>query len=146
MKRFLLLAAVWLLAAPALAQYPNKPIRIVVPFPVGGIADLFGREIAKRLTEAWGQPVVIDNRTGAGGNIGADIVAKSAPDGYTLVIGSIGTHAVNVSLLPQLDQVFRTSRHAAGDRRAAQRRSAERRSRTQISTSTDAPRNSRDPR
>src|SRR5882762_3987223 len=76
--------------------YPDKPIRIVVPFPVGGVADTFGREIGKKLTEAWGQPVVVDNRTGAGGNI----AAKSAPDGYTLVIGNIGTHAVNVSLLP----------------------------------------------
>ena len=99
-----LIAAVMLpMAIPASAQaptYPDKPIRIVVPFPVGGVADTFGREIGRKLTEAWGQPVVIDNRTGAGGNIGADIVAKSAPDGYTLVIGNIGTHAVNVSLLP----------------------------------------------
>ena len=92
-------------AAPASAQapnYPDKPIRIVVPFPVGGIADTFGREIGKNLTETWGQPVIIDNRTGAGGNIGADIVAKSPPDGYTLVIGNIGTHAVNVSLFPAM--------------------------------------------
>ncbi len=91
--------------APASAQaptYPDKPIRIVVPFPVGGIADTFGREIGKNLTETWGQPVIIDNRTGAGGNIGADIVAKSPPDGYTLVIGNIGTHAVNVSLFPAM--------------------------------------------
>src|SRR5436190_19867522 len=85
--------------APA---YPDKPIRIVVPFPVGGVADTFGREIGRKLAEAWSQPVVIDNRPGAGGNIGADIVAKSAPDGYTLVIGNIGTHAVNVSLLPAM--------------------------------------------
>jgi tripartite-type tricarboxylate transporter receptor subunit TctC len=90
------------LASAQAPTYPDKPIRIVVPFPVGGIADLFGREIAKKLTEAWGQPVVIDNRTGAGGNIGADFVAKSAPDGYTLVIGSIGTHAVNLSLFPTM--------------------------------------------
>ena len=100
----MLIAAVMLpMATPASAQaptYPDKPIRIVVPFPVGGVADTFGREIGRKLTEAWGQPVVIDNRTGAGGNIGADIVAKSVPDGYTLVIGNIGTHAVNVSLLP----------------------------------------------
>ena len=96
-------AAMLPMATPAAAQaptYPDKPIHIVVPFPVGGVADTFGREIGRKLTEAWGQPVVIDNRTGAGGNIGADIVAKSAPDGYTLVIGNIGTHAVNVSLLP----------------------------------------------
>jgi tripartite-type tricarboxylate transporter receptor subunit TctC len=88
--------------ASAQATYPDKPIRIVVPFPVGGVADTFGREIGRKLTESWGQPVVIDNRPGAGGNIGADIVAKSPPDGYTLVIGNIGTHAVNVSLLPTM--------------------------------------------
>jgi tripartite-type tricarboxylate transporter receptor subunit TctC len=82
--------------------YPDRPIRIVVPFAVGGIADTFGREIGKKLTEAWGQPVLIDTRTGAGGNIGADLVAKSPPDGYTLVIGSIGTHAVNLSLLASM--------------------------------------------
>jgi len=80
------------------ASYPNKPIRIIVPFAVGGIADTFGRTIGIKLTEAWGQPVVIDNRTGAGGNIGADLVAKAPPDGYTLVMGNNGTHAVNVSL------------------------------------------------
>jgi tripartite-type tricarboxylate transporter receptor subunit TctC len=94
-----------LLLAPAFAvaqQYPSKPIRIIVPFPAGGIADLFGRVIGQKFTEAWGQPAVVDNRPGAGGNIGADIVAKSAPDGYTLVTGSIGTHAVNVSLFSKL--------------------------------------------
>ena len=102
----MLIAAVMLpMATPASAQastYPDKPIRIVVPFPVGGVADTFRREIGRKLTEAWGQPVLIDNRPGAGGNIGADIVAKSAPDGYTLVIGNIGTHAVNVSLFPTM--------------------------------------------
>ena len=101
----LLSAAMFPIATLASAQasaYPDKPIRIVVPFPVGGVADTFGREIGRKLSESWGQPVVIDNRPGAGGNIGADIVAKSAPDGYTLVIGNIGTHAVNVSLLPAM--------------------------------------------
>jgi len=98
-------AAMLPITAPASGQaqnYPDKPIRIVSPFPVGGIADTFSREIGKKLTDAWGQPVIIDNRTGAGGNIGADIVAKAAPDGYTLVIGNIGTHAVNVSLFPSM--------------------------------------------
>ncbi len=85
-------------AAAQAPAYPDKPIRIVVPFPVGGIADTLAREIVKRVGEIWGEPVVIDNRTGAGGNIGADIVAKSAPDGYTLAMGNIGTHAVNMSL------------------------------------------------
>ena len=87
--------------APSLAQsssYPNKPIRIIVPFAVGGIADTFGRVIGIKLTEAWGQPVIIENKTGAGGNIGAELVAKSPPDGYTLAIGNNGTHAVNVNL------------------------------------------------
>ncbi len=88
---------------PAAAQgYPSKPVRLVVPFPAGGIADLYGRVIATRLTESWGQPVVVENRTGAGGNIGADLVAKSPPDGYSLVMGSLGTHAVNVTLFAKL--------------------------------------------
>jgi tripartite-type tricarboxylate transporter receptor subunit TctC len=92
-------------SASALAQaasYPNRPIRIVVPFPVGGIADTFSRTIAIKLTEVWGQPVVVENKTGAGGNIGAELVAKSAPDGYTLVMGNIGSHAVNVSLFKNI--------------------------------------------
>ena len=83
-------------------QYPSKPIRIIVPFPVGGIADIYSRLVGNRWTELWGQPVVIENRTGAGGNIGADMVAKAAPDGYTIGIGSIGTHAVNVSLFSKM--------------------------------------------
>jgi tripartite-type tricarboxylate transporter receptor subunit TctC len=84
------------LASPAMAQtYPAKTIKIVVPFAVGGIADTFARVIGQKLTDAWGQPVVVENRAGAGGNIGADLVAKSPPDGYTFVMGNIGTHAVN---------------------------------------------------
>jgi tripartite-type tricarboxylate transporter receptor subunit TctC len=78
--------------------YPSKPIRLVVPFPAGGSLDVVARAIGQKLTEAWGQPVVIDNRPGAGGNIGADLVAKSAPDGYTILEGALSTHAVNVSL------------------------------------------------
>jgi tripartite-type tricarboxylate transporter receptor subunit TctC len=83
-------------------NYPSKPIKIIVPFPVGGIADIYSRLIGNRWTEVLGQPVVIENRTGAGGNIGADLVAKAAPDGYTLGIGSIGTHAVNVTLFSRM--------------------------------------------
>ncbi len=91
------------LSGVAVAQtYPARPIRIVVPFPPGGIADLFSRLIGQRFSETWGQQTVIDNRTGAGGNIAAELVAKSPPDGYTLVMGSIGTHAVNVSLFRKI--------------------------------------------
>jgi tripartite-type tricarboxylate transporter receptor subunit TctC len=100
MRRLLLIL---LFPLTVLAQaYPAKPIKVVVPFPVGGIADIYSRIVAARLTETWGQPVVVDNRTGAGGNIGADLVAKSAPDGYTIGIGSIGTHAVNVTLFARM--------------------------------------------
>ena len=82
--------------------YPTRPIRLVVPFPAGGSLDVVARAIGQKLTEAWGQPVVIDNRPGAGGNIGADLVAKSAPDGYTILEGALSTHAVNVSLYHKL--------------------------------------------
>ena len=96
-----LAAMTWL--TPAAGQpYPAKPIKIVVPFPAGGIADLYARLIGTRAAESWGQPIVVENRTGAGGNIGADAVAKSPPDGYTLVMGSFGTHAVNVSLFANM--------------------------------------------
>ena len=94
-----------LLSFPVLAAeqaYPSKPIRLVVPFPAGGSLDVVARAIGQKLTEAWGQPVVIDNRPGAGGNIGADLVAKSAPDGYTILEGALSTHAVNVSLYAKM--------------------------------------------
>ena len=86
------------LASAQSPAYPAKPIKIVVPFPVGGIADTFARSIGGKLGESWGQPVVVENKPGAGGNIGADFVAKAPPDGYTLLMGSIGTQAVNQSL------------------------------------------------
>ncbi len=103
--RFAALAAIGIVAfpAPTCAQsYPSKPIRLVVPFPAGGSLDVVARAIGQKLTDAWGQPVIIDNRPGAGGNIGADLVAKSAPDGYTILEGALSTHAVNVSLYARM--------------------------------------------
>lgn len=94
-----ILAALLPLAAPQAQQdYPQKPIRIVVPFPPGGYSDVLARLIGAEFNKAFGQPGVVENRPGAGGNIGADVVAKSAPDGYTLVMGTIGTHAINATL------------------------------------------------
>jgi tripartite-type tricarboxylate transporter receptor subunit TctC len=84
---------------PASAQtYPIKAVRLIVPFPPGGSLDIAGRLIAQKLTEMWGQTVVVENKPGAGGNIGADFVAKSPPDGYTILLGALSTHAVNPSL------------------------------------------------
>lgn len=91
-----------LFAGMAAAEYPEKPIRIVTPFPAGSAADSVARPIATHLAEKWGQPVVVDNRGGAGGTIAAEIVAKSPPDGYTLLIGANGPNAVNPSLLKNL--------------------------------------------
>src|SRR6202049_3879476 len=82
--------------------YPTRTIRLVVPFPAGGTTDILAREVAQKLTEVLGQAVVVDNRPGAAGNIGSDIVAKSAPDGYTLLMGTVGTHAINPSLYAKL--------------------------------------------
>jgi len=92
-------AAAIFAAGGACAQtYPSKEIRFVAPFPPGGPADILSRIIGQHLSERWGQQVVIDNRAGAGGNIGADIVAKSPHDGYTMLMGFVGTHAINSSL------------------------------------------------
>jgi tripartite-type tricarboxylate transporter receptor subunit TctC len=90
-------------AAGAQAQaYPTKPIRIVVTFTPGGAPDIIARLLGERFTAAWGQPVVIDNKPGSGGNIGSDFVAKSAPDGYTLVVGTVGTHSINGALYSKM--------------------------------------------
>src|SRR3989440_12512661 len=90
------------LAAPPAQgqQYPSKPIRVIVPFAPGGTSDILARAIGPRLTAAWNQPVVVENRTGANGNVGADFVAKSAPDGYTLLLSDVGALAINPSVYP----------------------------------------------
>ena len=82
--------------------YPTKPVKMVVPFPPGGSLDIAGRLIAQKLTDAWGQSVVVENKPGAGGNIGADFVAKSPPDGYTILLGALSTHAVNPTLYAKM--------------------------------------------
>ena len=97
----LCVAAVCAGQAPA-QDYPHKPVRLVVPFPPGGPTDILGRAIGAKLGELLGQPVVIDNRGGAGGGIGADNVAKSAPDGYSLLLGTTGTHTINPNLYSKL--------------------------------------------
>src|SRR5664279_3775907 len=91
------------IALGASAQgYPTRPIRLVVPFPAGGTTDILARDVAQKLTEAWGQAVVVDNRPGAGGNIGTELAAKALPDGYTLLMGTVGTHAINPSLYAKM--------------------------------------------
>ena len=100
----LALLALWTLAAiattaPASAQsWPTRPVTVVVPFAPGGGTDIAGRLLAVRLGQKWGQTVVVDNRTGAGGVVGAELVAKAKPDGYTLLIGNVGTQSINPSL------------------------------------------------
>jgi tripartite-type tricarboxylate transporter receptor subunit TctC len=89
-------------SVPASAQYPSRPIKLVVTFPPGGSTDILARAMQPYLEKQLGQPVVIDNRPGAGGDLGVDAVAKSAPDGYTIGIGAAGALAVNISLKPKM--------------------------------------------
>jgi len=89
-------------AAQAQAAWPTKPVRIVVPFAPGGTTDILARAMAPELSRAFGQQFIVDNRAGAGGNVGADIVAKSPGDGYTLLMGTVGTHGINRALYAKL--------------------------------------------
>ena len=105
-RRFALLLTLSIAAAsPAHAQkadYPVRPVRMIAPFPPAGPTDVLARAISVKLTEYWGQQVIVDNRPGAGGNIGTELAARAAPDGYTLVMGTIATHAINESLYANL--------------------------------------------
>ena len=89
---------------PAHAQqgYPSKPITLIVPWAAGGSTDILARALAEQLTKSLGQPVIVDNRAGASGNIGSNFVAKAKPDGYTLLVGSMSTHAMNPALMPSM--------------------------------------------
>jgi tripartite-type tricarboxylate transporter receptor subunit TctC len=97
--RITLATACMLAASIAAAQtYPSKPLKIVVPFAAGGTSDILARALGPHVTVAWGQPVIVENRTGANGNVGADYVAKSAPDGYTMLLSDVGALAINPSV------------------------------------------------
>jgi len=98
----LLASALALVAGPAFAQYPTKPVRIIVPYPPGGTTDILARLVAKGLTDKFGQTFVVENRPGASGAIGSQAVAKSPPDGYTLVMGTISSHGINSALYKSL--------------------------------------------
>jgi tripartite-type tricarboxylate transporter receptor subunit TctC len=103
-SRLLLALVLLAFAAPTAGwtqSYPNRPVRLVVPFPPGGPADALGRVLADQLNKTWGQPVIIENRGGAGGNLGAEVVARAAPDGYTLLLNA-SSHVINASLYDKL--------------------------------------------
>src|ERR1043166_6301682 len=98
MRAMLLVWLVCLAHAASAQSYPNRPIHIVAPFPAGGGYDFLSRLIAPEMTRSFGQPVVVENKAGANGNIGTDAVAKSAPDGYSLLMGGNSPLALNVAL------------------------------------------------
>lgn len=92
-----------MVGAPAMAaDFPTKPVKMIVPFPPGGGTDILARPLAEELSKLWNQPVVVENRAGAGGGIGSEAAARATPDGYTMVLGTVGTHAINQSLYSKL--------------------------------------------
>jgi tripartite-type tricarboxylate transporter receptor subunit TctC len=97
-----LMAWAWVAGAAAQGAYPSKAVRLICPFPPGGVVDTVSRIVAQKLSESLGQAVIVDNKPGAGGNIAAEFVAKSPADGYTLLTGTIATHAINVSLFSKM--------------------------------------------
>jgi len=102
MKRWVLFLLAFPLAAVAQEKYPNRAIRIIVPFAPGGASDFVARIMQPRLGELLGQPIVVENKPGASGNIGVDAAAKSAPDGYSVFLGNVGSIAINPSVFPNL--------------------------------------------
>ena len=95
-------AAASIASAQSLDNYPTRPVTIVVPFPPGGGTDVGARLVAQKLSLKWGQPVIVENRGGAAGRLGADVVAKAKPDGYTLLVGNVGTQSVNPALYKKM--------------------------------------------
>ena len=101
--------------------YPSKPIRLIVPYAAGGTSDILARQIGPKLTEAWDQPVVVENKTGANGNVGADFVAKSAPDGYTLLLTDVGGLVISAERLSAAAVRSVEGFHAGGHGRRTRR-------------------------
>jgi len=103
LNKFLVLLAASLLASPAFAQtWPARPVTFIVPFAPGGGTDISARTLAARLTQKWGQSVIVENRGGAGGLLGADVVAKAKPDGYTMLIANVGITSINPALYTKM--------------------------------------------
>lgn len=98
----ILLGALAVFAGVHAQSYPARPVRMVIPLPPGGVTDAMGRLLAQKFNEAWGQPVIPDNRPGGAGMIAAELVAKATPDGHTLLLGNINTHGINPSLYPKM--------------------------------------------
>ncbi|MDO8448525.1 MAG: tripartite tricarboxylate transporter substrate binding protein [Rhodoferax sp.] len=96
------LLLLWLAASVSAQTYPAKPIRLLVPFPAGGATDILARALSQKLGEKMGQPVVVENRPGAGGTIGADAASKAAPDGYTLLLATSSTHSIGPAINPKI--------------------------------------------